>query len=68
MFRVFCKSNLTISQVKCETGKRETRKVTKLKDNFVIGPKGLKSPNVKRFEAKKEIKESVFINRRSYGA
>ena len=46
MFRVFCKHNLTISRVKCETWKRETRKVTRYKDNFVIGPKrGLKVIN-----------------------
>ena len=46
MFRVFYKHNLTVSRVKCETWKQETRKVTKLKDNFVIGPKrGLKVIN-----------------------
>ena len=43
MFRVFCKHNLTVSRVKCETRERETRKVTKLKDKIVICPKsGLK--------------------------
>ena len=39
MFRVFCKHNLTVSLVKCETWKRETRKVTKLKDKIVNCPK-----------------------------
>ena len=35
--------NLIVSRVKCETLKRETRKVTRLKDNFVISLKrGLK--------------------------
>ena len=43
MFRVFCKHNLTVLRVKCETRKRETRNVTKLKDKIVICPKrGLK--------------------------
>ena len=46
MFRVFCKHNLTVSRVKCEKRERETRKFTRLKDNFVIGSKrGLKDMN-----------------------
>ena len=46
MFRVFCKHNLTVSRVKCEKQERETRKFTRLKDNFVIGSKrGLKDMN-----------------------
>ena len=43
MFRVFCKHNLIVLRVKCETWERETRKVTKLKDKIVICQKrGLK--------------------------
>ena len=40
VFRVFYKHNLNVSWVKCETLRRETRKVTKLKDNIVICKKG----------------------------
>ena len=36
MFRVFCKRNLNVSSVKCETWKRETRKFTRFKDKIVI--------------------------------
>ena len=43
MFRVFCKHNLTVSRVKCETWKRETRKFTRFKDKIVnCLKKGLK--------------------------
>ena len=43
MFRVFCKHNLNVSSVKCETWEPETRKFTRLKDKIVNCPKrGLK--------------------------
>ena len=53
MFRVFCKHNLTVSRVKCETWKRETWKFIKFKDKIVIYPKrDLKSHKMKRLGAK----------------
>ena len=53
MFRVFCKHNLTVSRVKCETWKQETRKVTKLKDKIIICPKKWpKRHGLRRLEAK----------------
>ena len=42
MFRVFCNRNLNVSLIKCETWKRETRKLQDLRIKLQFVQKGAK--------------------------